>query len=856
MALVARASQDIAAPGRVQRALDGALLANAGYDAATHLWAPPADHPVFGWRVCPVAGCPNTTVPKSGTVLCAACAERLRRQRVADPQLSVEKFVATVSKQKKPSTVLRPRYTRATEPLCRVCCAPGHERPAAANGLCMQCTSQRHHRRQSIGAFVAGDERFEPGRPKPSFGECHVDGCDRLSCTGNGLCRAHDPAWRDAGRPTGRKLAQFLEVEAVRMRDPRALKPRHLRVVSAKEVTLDAIGPTLRAELLLGLQDSGRLGRQVPPHVLVSVLKLLAETGAQSVLEITALHDIPTTAVREFIRTAREAVRLVSADPDSEAANDVWDLRVFGSEGRADFSALAPDWLRAGAKSWALEKVGTVHRRSITRVIESLEYLSAYLTRRDDGAATPAALDRRAMTSYLSRLRLLEQRGDLTKWLHARTVKDLRQFLREARQFGLMEAGQPLHGLPGTFAIHDQDMLAFRGLRRDERRRDLPQIVMDQLLDHSALVILEAMFGPDARALIELHAEIGRRPTETCVLRLQCLEWDAPDEPVLVHDMPKVKRTHCRLPITTATAAIITAQQARVRERYPETPPGELPLFPRTGRNPHGTAPVTDMRIGRFLRDWTAALPSLLGPDGNEFDRSRVISYAFRHTFAQRHADAGTPVEVLAELLGHDDLKSTQGYYEVSDQRKRLAIDQLRPLQLDRGGDETPFVERLVESQRQRQRVGQVAVTFGGCAEPSNVRASGHACPFRHRCFGCEHFRTDPSYLPELKAHLNQLLADRERLAIQAPELAEWARRDARPAEEEIAAVQRLVRRCEAKLAELPESERDAVEEAIVVLRRARAQLTGRAAPSGQPLAIRQIKPTLNPRVAADGASQ
>ena len=237
------------------------------------------------------------------------------------------------------------------------------------------------------------------------------------------------------------------------------------------------------------------------------------------------------------------------------------------------------------------------------------------------------------------------------------------------------------------------------------------------------------------------------------------------------------------------------------------------------------TASLTVLRLNRMMRDWVAALPSLLGPDGNEFDRRRVIAYAFRHTFAQRHADAGTPVEVLADLLGHDDLKSTQGYYEVSDQRKRLAIDQLRPLQLDRGGDETPFVERLVESQRQRQRVGQIAVTFGGCAEPSNVRASGQACPFRHRCFGCEHFRTDPSYLPELKTHLNQLLADREGLAIQAPELAEWARRDARPAEEEIAAVQRLVRRCEAKLGELPDGERDAVEEAIVVLRRARAQL-------------------------------
>lgn len=373
MALVARASRDIAAPGRVERALDGALLANAGYDAATHLWAPPADHPVFGWRVCPVTGCSNITVPKSGSVLCAACAERLRRQREAERELSVERFVATVSKQNSQGTVAGPRYTRATEPLCRVCCVPGHERPAAANGLCEQCSSQCHHRRQSIEAFVAGDERFKPGRPKPTFGECHVDGCDRWACTGSGLCCAHDPAWRRAGRPRGQELDEFLELEAVRMLGPHALKPRQLRVASAKEVDLGVIDPTLRVELLMGLQESARLGRQVPPHVLVSVLKVLEKRCVRSTLEITALSEISSTRVREFISNAREAVRLASSDPDSEAANDVWDLRVFGSEGRADFSAVAPDWLRAGAKSWALEKVGTVHRRSITRVIESLD---------------------------------------------------------------------------------------------------------------------------------------------------------------------------------------------------------------------------------------------------------------------------------------------------------------------------------------------------------------------------------------------------------------------------------------------------------------------------------------------------
>ena len=50
--------------------------------------------------------------------------------------------------------------------------------------------------------------------------------------------------------------------------------------------------------------------------------------------------------------------------------------------------------------------------------------------------------------------------------------------------------------------------------------------------------------------------------------------------------------------------------------------------------------------------------------------------------------------------------------------------------------------------------VGEVAVSFGICAEPSTVKAGGNACPCRFRCAGCDHFRTDISYLPDLTAYL------------------------------------------------------------------------------------------------------
>jgi hypothetical protein len=134
-------------------------------------------------------------------------------------------------------------------------------------------------------------------------------------------------------------------------------------------------------------------------------------------------------------------------------------------------------------------------------------------------------------------------------------------------------------------------------------------------------------------------------------------------------------------------------------------------------------------------------------------------------------------------------------------------------------------MERLLESEHLRESVGQVAVPFGICLEPTNVKARGQACPFRHQCFGCTHYRTDPSFLPELRAYLGRLLADNERLRAAAPELEEWARNAAIPSEDEIGAVRSLTSRCEKLLSELANDERTGVEDAIGVLLHSRAQL-------------------------------
>jgi integrase len=118
-----------------------------------------------------------------------------------------------------------------------------------------------------------------------------------------------------------------------------------------------------------------------------------------------------------------------------------------------------------------------------------------------------------------------------------------------------------------------------------------------------------------------------------------------------------------RLPVTESTATLITGQKQRTQDHYPATPLAELRLFPALHRNPGGRKPVAGPGLTRRHRTWADSLPPLLLADGTEFPKSKVTLYAYRHTYAQRHADAGVPPDVLRELLDHFNFDTTQQYY-------------------------------------------------------------------------------------------------------------------------------------------------------------------------------------------------
>jgi integrase len=458
--------------------------------------------------------------------------------------------------------------------------------------------------------------------------------------------------------------------------------------------------------------------------------------------------------------------------------------------------------------------------------INALRLLSEFLGRRPDGGLVASALGRSDIEDFLNRLAYLESVGEISRYRRNGICRDMREVLAGIRALGLTRPGQTAAGLAGDFAIERGDIPAEP--ERGEPGRDLPPEVLAILCAH-----LDALEPVEVRVATQIGIDTGRRPEDILALPLNCLHRDKDGSAVLVYDNAKANRLGRRVPIGEATAKVIAAQQDRVRAMFPHTPPAELTLLPTPRRNPEGRKPISIDTLDNRHREWISTLPVLRTRDGVEVDKTKVTPYAYRHCYAQRHADAGVPIDVLAELLDHRSYSMTRRYYRIGEDRRRDAVDTVTALSFDRHGNRIWRDARmLLESERARHAVGEVAVPYGTCTEPTNVKAGGGACPVRFRCVGCDHFRTNIAFLPDLQAYLDDLLRTRERLAATIDGVDDWARADATPTDEEITRIRRLINRIKADVADLNETEQARIDDAIAIVRRHRAAHT---VPLGMP---------------------
>jgi integrase len=783
--------------------IDAAFLAEAGWDATTRVLTLPAEHPLLGRTFCRAPGCQTTCA--AATRVCLDC-----KRRLAAAGLGLDDVALPPPPQGK-------RWLGLGDGTCRV---PGCPRPWVTSGqpLCPEHLGQQEQLGVGINDFTSRADAVA----LPSHGTCAVASCPRQ-------LPGHDAVYCDAHLQRLRVLrraGQHPDEAAWRVTEP--------PVPRAGQVSLAGLSPAVAIEVLFGLQQRTRQGVKTYCAILRAVA---SDARTQQVSSLAGL-DIPAIRGQGYasvVHTLITHVRRGMSDPGTEIARDTWDMTLFGHRGNLSFTAITQPWLRETAKIWALADLPRRRGRSggdkTRHYLSSLALLSASLRQRADRGQDPPALGRTDIEVFLSRLGYLHAAGEISELTRVLACREVRKLLTGARQLGATRPGGPAAGLSDQFALHRDDMPGEP--EHGEPGRDLPPEILRQVCSQ-----LDTLVSPQIRTAIEILIDTGRRPDDVVELPLDCLAADPGGAPVLVYDNHKAHRLGRRLPIPEATAAVIRAQQQRVRDRFPHTPASELKLLPTGWANPDGRRPLTVSFLSAAHRDWLTSLPPLLLDSGGEFDKDRAVPYSCRHTYAQRHADAGVPIDVLAELLDHRHLNVTRGYYRVGEDRRRTAVDKVTAMQFDRHGNRTWRDARdLLDDEHARYAVGSVAVPYGTCTEPSNVAAGGNDCPVRFRCAGCDHFRTDVSYLPDLTAYLDDLLRTRERLAA-ATGIDAWARDQAAPADQEITVIRQLISRIKGDIAGLAPDDRTRIDQAVAVVRKHRAVSIGmpRLRPAAQSL--------------------
>jgi len=786
----------IGAAACLARMLDRRFLDEAGWDPRTRVLSLPAEHRLLGRTVCWAQGCQNTI--RSGRTVCHRCFTRLTRLG-----MSTAEIAAAACLPAEPAST-----SRCAVSGCR--CVP----TVRSAVLCEPHAKKFRLRRApvSMQQFLA-DPRVRPLSPMPA---CSVAACIRPADGAGGYCNTHYQRWRTA-------LAADSKV------DPHRWLARESGVPEPGRVNLRALPVLVVVEVLFGVQQRIRGGAKITDRQLRVLCDGLRRRDAASITTDRA-EITRNKSVRSLRAALTQHVRRALADPGSEQAKDTWDLAVFGHRGNLSFTGISQPWLAQSVKRWAAEQLPRHRGRGAARVrgkINGLRMLSELLSRRPDRGLIPSALDRSDIEGFLNRLAHLESVGDISRYRRNCICRDVREVLAGIRALGLTRPGQTAAGLAGDFSLERGDIPAEP--ERGEPGRDLPPEVLVVLCAD-----LDSLEPVEVRVAIQISIDTGRRPEEILALPLNCLDRDKDGAAVLVYDNAKAHRLGRRLPIGEATAAVITGQQQHVRAMFPDTPVAELALLPTPRRNPHGRTPISIDMLDARHREWVSALPVLRTRDGVEVDKTKIVPYAYRHCYAQRHADAGVPIDVLAELLDHRSYSMTRRYYRIGEDRRRAAVDTVTALSFDRHGNRIwREAHMLLESERARHAVGEVSVPYGTCTEPANVQAGGGACPVRFRCVGCDHFRTNIAFLPDLQAYLDDLLRTRERLNAAIDGVDDWARADATPTEEEITRVRRLITRIKGDIAELDDTERAQINEAVAIVRRHRAAHT---VPLGMPI--------------------
>ena len=419
---------------------------------------------------------------------------------------------------------------------------------------------------------------------------------------------------------------------------------------------------------------------------------------------------------------------------DSEYQRDVWLLRRLGVTGhdgaRLDFTAVQPLWLRDLAKRWCRWRmscgVGLGQLRNDRIALVRLSQLTPGLAT----SSGPNALDRAALEGYLARLAVeiphpktrSTEIGAVTGFLHA---------VRQHRWASL----------PAEAQLYPSDHP-----RRDETPapRAIPEFVMHQL---ESPANLDRISDPRIRLLVEILIRTGLRIGDATRLALDCLVRDPQGAVYLRYRNHKMRRDAV-VPIDDELAAMIEAQQARTRQRFPTTGV----LLPRSSANPDGRLAIPTATFHRQLGLWleTCGVTDELGRPVH------VTAHQFRHSYATRLINHDVPQEVVRRLLDHTSHTMTAVYARLADTTIRQQWERAQKINIHGEPVDTTVDGPLADGEWMKQNLARakMALPNGYCGLPLQK-----SCPHANACLTCPLFVTTAEFLPQHRKQLDDTRA-------------------------------------------------------------------------------------------------
>lgn len=603
--------------------------------------------------------------------------------------------------------------------------------------------------------------------------------------------------------------------------------------VCGYEFGLEHLDTRLRWEFLYGLQKRVARGGRLDPRCARAAMDLMREHPSFATLPeaetLRIINQCKEAGTASLMAETARALRNAHDEMRGVAPHErlVWDLVDLGAlvdpairggtrrRKGVDFGEITQPWLRTAAmdKCRNLGEAGEINPVYRATVIGS-----QILDQRSDRGMDSATVDFRDADAIADAIRNLKRRDGKPCAAAYKRALYLKFFLMiaDGRRRGLLD------DLPSSFSrdrSHAVPVEVVEGT--EEYGKSLPDIVLDQLdcnIGDIGQGVRYTGLTDEQRQLMfatiyMVIRDTGRRPKEIASLKRNYLTKDTHGA-ILIYDNHKAGRMMRRLPITKSTASIIR-KWSRVRDKLANVNASSQDyLFPsHTAWDSY----IRTNKLGEVFRKWVNGLDRLDGPDLDKqggplaFERKKVTARALRHTYAQKHADNGTPVDVLRVLMDHTSIQTTGLYYVVTTDRKRQAIKTVGKYTIDRSGRSRPLTDPA------RYQLRSVAAPYGNCVEPSNVKAGGSACPIRFQCAGCGFYRPDPSFIPAIEEHLNALRGDRESaIAIEA---AGYVTENLNAQVESFEDVLAQMRQ---RLDRLPADERDRIDEASIVMRKVR----------------------------------